>query len=184
MLNLQGENRKMFNFENLDEKTRGFMLEAISEAEASGNIYSSTRFNDAGQKQWLPLLKEAAKEHDEHWLAYQLEAKGLMKDFEGAMTPSGGYTVKHIPHTAAETMAEGQFNRFYILGLCRRARVEGISQLEVCRAKKSLVPRRESENLIGSKISVDYVEAQLLKTSDSFKSSLIKPNSGISMKLP
>lgn len=173
----------MFNFENLDEKMRGYMLEAISEAEASGNIYFSTRFNDAGFKQWLPLLKEAAKERDEHWLAYQLEAKGLMKDFEGAMTPSGGYTVKHTPHTAAETMTECQFNRFYILGLCKRARAEGISQLEIYRAKKSVVPRRESENLIGSKISVDYIEAQLLKTTDSFKSSLLKPNSGISVRL-
>ena len=174
----------MFNFENLDEKTRGFMLEAISEAEASGNIYSSARFNDAGQKQWLPLLKEAAKEHDEHWLAYQLEVKGLMKDFEGAMTPSGGYTVKHTPHTAAETMAEGQFNRFYILGLCKRAKAENISDLEIYRAKKSDAPRSQSEALIGTKISTDDVEAQLLKTSDSFKSSLVKPNSGISMKLP
>lgn len=174
----------MFNFENLDEKTRGYMLEAISEAEATGNTYSSTRFNDAGQKQWLPLLKEAAKEHDEHWLAYQLEAKGLMKDFEGAMTPSGGYTVKHIPHTAAETMAEGQFNRFYIIGLCKRAKAENISDLEIYRAKKSNAPRSQSEALIGTKITTDEVEAQLLKTSDSFKSSLVKPNSGISMKLP
>jgi hypothetical protein len=174
----------MFNFENLDEKTRGFMLEAISEADASGNIYFSARFNGAGQKQWLPLLKEAAKEHDEHWLAYQLETKGLMKDFEGAMTPSGGYTVKHTPHTAAETMAEGQFNRFYILGLCKRAKAENISDLEIYRAKKSNAPRSQSEALIGTKISADDVEAQLLKTSDSFKSSLVKPNSGISMKLP
>jgi hypothetical protein len=174
----------MFNFENLDEKTRGFMIEAISEAEKSNNIYHSTRFNDAGFKEWLPLLKEAAKEHDEHWLAYQLEVKRLMKGFEGAATPSGGYTVKHTPHTAAETMAEGQFNRFYILGLCKRAKAEGISQLEIYRAEKSNVPRPVSEALLGTKISTDDVEAQLLKTSDSFKSSLVKPNSGISMKLP
>jgi hypothetical protein len=82
----------MFNFENLDEITRKYMLEAISEAEASGNIYFSTRFNDAGYEQWLPLLKEAAKEYNEHWLAYRLETKGLMKGLEGSMTPSGGYT--------------------------------------------------------------------------------------------
>lgn len=173
----------MFNFENLDDKTRGYMLEAISEAEATGNIYLSARFNDAGRKHWLPLLKEAAKEHDEHWLPYQLEAKRLMKDFEGAMTLSGGYTIKHTPHTAAETMAEGQFNRFYLLGLCKHARAEGVSSLEIYRAKKSNVPRSSSESLIGTKISIDDVEAQLLKTSDSFKSSLVKPNSGISVRL-
>lgn len=174
----------MFNFENLDEKTRGYMIEAISEAESSGNIYHSSRFNDEGFKQWLPLLKEAAREHDEHWLAFQLETKRLMKGYEGSMTPSGGYTVKHVPDSAAETMAEGQFNRFYILGLCKRARAEGIPNLEVYRAKKSAAPRRESENLIGSSFSVDYLEAQLLKTSDSFKSPVAKPNSGLSGKIP
>jgi hypothetical protein len=106
----------MFNFVNLDETTRGFMLEAISEAEASGDIYHSARFNDSGYEQWLPLLKEAAQSHNEHWLAFQLESKGLMKGFEGAMTPSGGYTVKHVPDTAAETMAEGQLTGFIFLG--------------------------------------------------------------------
>ena len=104
----------MFKFENLDDVTRIEMLKAITEAEHSGNIYYSTRFNEAGNKQWLPLLKQAAQEHNEHWLAYQLEVNGLMKGFEGAHKPSGGYTIKHVPHTAAETMAEGQFNRFYI----------------------------------------------------------------------
>jgi hypothetical protein len=174
----------MFNFENLDEETRHFMLEAISEAEKSGDVYYSTRFNDEGFKQWLPLLKEAAEKYNEHWLAFQIEERGLMKGLEGSMTPSGGYTIKHVPDTAAETMAEGQFNRFYILGLCKRARAEKVSQLEVYRARESAAPRRESQNLIGSKFSIDYIEAQLLKTADSFKSSLVKPNSGLSVRLP
>src|SRR5882672_7036480 len=116
------------------------MLNAIDEAERSNNIYYSARFNEAGNEQWLPLLKEAAREHDEHWLAYQLEANVLMKDFEGAQTPFGGYTIKHVPHTAAETMAEGQFNRFYMLGLCKRASAEGVSHLIVYRARESSDP--------------------------------------------
>jgi hypothetical protein len=66
----------------------------------------------------------------------------------------------------------------------KRARAEGISNLEIYRAKQSAAPRRESENLIGSQISIDYIEAQLLKTAESFKSQLVKPNSGISAKLP
>lgn len=173
----------MFKFENLDEITRQYMLDAISEAEKSGNIYYSTRFNDEGFKQWLPLLNEAAEKYNEHWLAFQIEQRGLMKGLEGSLTPSGGYTIKHVPNTAAETMAEGQFNRFYILGLCKRARAENISQLEVYRARKSSVPRRESQNLIGSKFSIEYIESQLLKTADSFKSPLVKPNSGLSMRL-
>jgi hypothetical protein len=173
----------MFKFENLDEATRAAMLEAIEEADLSNNIYLSTRFNEAGNKQWLHLLKQAAKEYNEHWLAYQLEANELMKDFEGAHKPSGGYTIKHVPHTASETMAEGQFNRFYILGLCKRAKSEGISHLVVYRAKERSDPRTESQLLIGTKLSIDEVEAQLKEKKASFSSPLVKPNSGISVKL-
>ena len=174
----------MFKFENLDDTTRAAMLEAIEEAERSNNIYYSTRFNEAGNRQWLPLLKQAAKEHNEHWLAYQLEANALMKDFEGAHKPTGGYTIKHVPHTAAETMAEGQFNRFYVLGLCKRARAEGVSHLVVYRAKERSDPRPESQSLIGTRIPIDEIESQLEETKASFKSQLVKPNSGISVKLP
>ena len=41
----------MFDFVNLDKKTREYMIEAIIEAEKSGNIYYSTRFNRAGNNQ-------------------------------------------------------------------------------------------------------------------------------------
>ena len=174
----------MFTFENLDDATRTAMLEAIEDAARSNNVYYSTRFNDAGNKQWLPLLRQAAQEHNEHWLAYQLEANGLMKDFEGAHTPTGGYTIKHVPHTAAETLAEGQFNRFYILGLCKRARAEGVSDLIVYRARESADPRPESQTLVGAKLSVDEIEYQLKETKSSFKSPLVKPNSGLSVRLP
>jgi hypothetical protein len=174
----------MFNFENLDDSTRAYMFEAIEEAEQSNNIYYSSRFNDAGKKQWLPLLKQATQEHNEHWLAYQLEANVLMRDFEGAQKPSGGYTIKHVPHTAAETMAEGQFNRFYILGLCKRARAQGVSHLVVYRAKQRSDPRTESQSLIGTSLTIDEIESQLKETTSSFKSQLVQPNSGISVTLP
>jgi len=42
-----------------------------------------------------------------------------MKGLEGGRTPSGRYTTKHVPPIAGETMAEGQFNLYYILGIYR-----------------------------------------------------------------
>ena len=174
----------MFNFENLDNTTRAAMLEAIEEAERSNNIYYSARFNEDGNRQWLPLLKQAAQEYNEHWLAYQLEASGLMKGFEGAHKPTGGYTIKHVPHTASETMAEGQFNRFYILGLCKRARAEGVSHLIIYRAKERSEHRPESQSLIGTSLPIEEIESQLKEIKASFNSQLVKPNSGISVKLP
>ena len=173
----------MFKFENLDDATRLLMLKAIEEAQSTDNIYYSTRFNQSGKSEWLTLLKQAAQEFNEHWLAYQLEANKLMKDFEGARNSSDVYTIKHVPHTAAETISEGQFNRFYMLGLCKRARVEGITHLEVYRAKERSEPRPESQALIGNQLSIDEIEIQLKEVKASFNSPLIKPNSGLCVRL-
>ena len=174
----------MFDFLNLNQHTRSFMLEAIDEALESGNIYYSTRLNELGKKQWLPLLKQAALEYNEHWLAFKLEELRLFNDLESAQAPSGGYTIKHIPSNAAETLSEGQFNRFYILGLCKVATENNIKELIVYRAKESQHPRPESGLLIGTAIAVTDIESQLKATQASFKSKLVQPNSGISMRLP
>ncbi len=174
----------MFDLENLDEKTRSYMLRAIEEAEHNGQIDYSPRLNAAGKEQWLGLLEQAAREHNEHWLAYELEARRLIKGFEVSERPLGSYSIKHVPHTAAQTMAEGQFNRFYMLGLCRRAKAEGVSHLEVYRAEERAKPRQESQALIGIRLPVEIVEAQLRDDDASKKSLLIQPNSGISLRLP
>lgn len=175
----------MFHFINLDDKTRKYMLEAIDDADRIGNIYYSSRFNEAGRRGWLALLKEAAQAHDERWLAEQVEGNHLMRELEGARTPRGAYTVKHIPEAAAaDTLAEGQFNRFYMLGLSRRARAEGIPALEVYRARETTTPRAQSKRLIGKRIAVDQVEDQLRDTKASLKSPLLRVRSGISLRLP
>ena len=174
----------MFDFVNLDEKTRSYMLRAIEEAEREGQINYSPRLNAKGKEQWLSLLEQAARSHNEHWLAYQLEADRLIKGFEVSERPVGSYSIKHVPRTAAQTMAEGQFNRFYMLGLCRRAKEDGIKQLEVYRAKQSARPRPESQALIGIRLPVEVVEPQLRDDAASQKSVLIQPNSGISLRFP
>ena len=175
----------MFNFVDLDDKTRTFMLAAIEDADRIGNIYYSTRFNDTGRREWLWLLKQAAREHDAQWLADQVENNHLMRELEGGRSPQGSYLVKHIPQeAAAQTLAEGQFNRFYMLGLCRRARAEGVTHLEVYRARETSSPRPESQAMIGKLISVAEVEDQLRDTKASLKSPFLHVRSGISLKIP
>ncbi|MBW1650302.1 MAG: hypothetical protein JRJ44_06435 [Deltaproteobacteria bacterium] len=119
----------------------------------------------------------AANEYNEHWLAYELEANNLMKGIEGDRKPFGGYTIKHVLVTAAATVAEGQFNRFYMLGLCKRARYEGIPELEIYRAKQRSESISESQFLIGTMLAIDKIEFQLKKNENSFTSKLVKPNS-------
>ncbi len=174
----------MFNFIDLNSQTRLFMLDAIIDAENSNNIYFSSRFNEKGKKEWIPLIKQAAQEHNEHWLAFQIEANELFKDYEGKNKRFFTYSNEYIPHFAAEIFAEGQFNRFYILGLCKFAKSKGISYLIVYRAKESKNPRDESQSLIDAQLSIDEIESQLKDIQSSFKSKLVQPNSGICMRLP
>jgi hypothetical protein len=178
-----GREKNMFEFRNLDEATRGDMVAAIDQASQSGNIYFSTRFNSAGTEKWVPLLREAAEKHNEHWLAFQIQAQTLMRESEGAKTPLGGYTTKHVPHTAAETIANGQFNRFYMLGLCIRAKRENAVSVRVYRAKTSLEPRSASEALVDTLQPVDNMISDLQDRAASLKHPLLGPNSGLSVEL-
>jgi len=170
-----------FAFRNLDQQTRSFMVEEIETARINDDIYFSRRFNSAGINLWPELLLEAARSYDEHWLAYQLETRGLMKGMEGCHTPSGGYTLKHVPDTAAETISEGQFNRYYILGVCRQAIAKGKSEVFVYRAKPVHVARDESEMLKGSIFNPSELIDQIRPRQSSLGHKLLKPNSGLSI---
>ena len=172
-----------FTFRDLDAATRRFMVEEVDAATRDGGLYFSKRFTAAGTAAWPALLREAVQDHTEHWLAYQLEVRGLMTGLEGSRTPSGGYTIKHVPHTAAETLAEGQFNRYYILGMCRRAAATNQPDVVIYRAKAVSMPRAESEALVGTRLRVTDLIAQLRPVQSSLGHELLKPNSGLSVHL-
>ena len=55
---------------------------------------------------------------------------------------------KAVPANAASTLAEGEFNRFYLRGIASRG-VDENRQIEVYRGRPSSTPRRESEALLG-----------------------------------
>ena len=170
-----------FKFTKLDARTRTLMLEEISRAQQSNELYYSTRFNEAGRRDWTNWLQTAATQHDEHWLAYQIEAAGAMKHLETRTKPKGGYTIAHVPDTAAETMAEGQFNRFYMAAICRRALEDNMRSVRVYRAKQRGEPRSESRALEGTLRTADSLLKELRNKELSLKCDLLKPNSGLSI---
>lgn len=173
-------NRK-FTFTKLDGRTRVLMCEEITTAEKTNNIYESTRFNVTGQKIWVELLQKAAQEYDEHWLAYQLELVGAMKHLEMKAKPNGGYTIAHVPDIATEILADGQFNRFYMAAICRRALEDGKSNVMIYRAKKRKEPRPESRILEGKFMDAKALLQELKIKELSLKCDLLKPNSGLSI---
>jgi hypothetical protein len=172
-----------FSFTKLDASTRAIMVEEIQKAKTEDQLYFSTRFNESGRAVWPDRLLEAAGGHDEHWLAYQLEADGALKDFEGRARPTGGYTVAHVPHTASGTLADGQFNRFYIAAICRLAIAAGHETVDIYRARHRDEPRAESGLLEGTSRNATRLLEEVRGKNTSLRCDLLKPNSGLSIQL-
>ena len=171
-----------FQYTLLDDVTRRLMLEEIQQAKATDELYYSKRFTPAGQTAWPELLMEAARAHDEHWLAYQLEVGGLIEAYEPRRLQSGGYTLAHVPDQAAETQADGQFTRFYIAAVCRRVLEEGREQVTVYRAKRRTNTRSTSDALEGQQMNAAALLAQVRTIEGSFACGLVNPNSGLAVQ--
>ncbi len=138
-------------YENLDAKTRSYMLE---ESRLGGH-YISPRLAPEGQAAWQSLLEEAIKTYNDDWLATELLKRNFILSQE-TYSRSGNVNLRKInqPH-AAQQLAEGEFNRYYLRGLCVRAKAEGKRFLKVYRGKQVSQPRPESEAKIGTEVDVE-----------------------------
>ncbi|MGH2524294.1 MAG: hypothetical protein ACRDH2_17435, partial [Anaerolineales bacterium] len=138
---------------NLDERTRQLMLDEMQHDIAHNQLHISPVLSGQGQRDYPNLLREAIGSGDDESLAQSLrEHRRLLKSMQ-KRKPGGGYTIATVPATAAETLAKGEFNRYYIRALCRRALEDGINELVVYRAKPVTQARPESETLVETVIS-------------------------------
>lgn len=172
-------------YESLDTNTRPYVHREIDEDVRAGRLYTSKRLNDRGRAQWPALLTEAVDAHDDDWLAAQIRGRELLDAYEERKTKTGTTTVK-VPVTAADTLAEGEFNRFYARGICARAIAEGISAVVVCRGKAVSNPRPESDALIGRRLSPEALLNDLRGSIgvDTALGVPGGPNSGLTVRLP
>lgn len=146
------------------------MLAELQRDIASGVLYYGVNLSKPGKAKWPELLKQAIDEHDDDWLAQKLTVRGMMITIE---------------KYKAVMLAEGEFNRFYVRGLCVRTISEGSSAVIVCRAKSVSDPRPESRALIGKRISAEAL-LQDLRTAQGKKPAFGVPggpNSGITVRL-
>ena len=172
-------------YENLDESTRSFMLSEVDSDLSSQKLYMSPRLNELGEQNYVSLLKEAIEHHDDVWLAQQLRSRGYMKESEQRKKRGGGFTTARVPVTAHETLGEGEFNRFYIRGLCIRAIEEGMDQVEVYRGKSVNQPRPESKAMLGKKLSAEALLRDLRESIgiDTVLGLPPGPNSGLTVRM-
>lgn len=171
-------------YEDLDERTRQLMLEEVEFDASESVLYVSPRLNPSGQQGYEQLLKEAIREYDDAWLTEELRSGDYFNPSLQRQTQKGTSTQK-MPKNAPDTLAEGEFNRFYIRGLCRRAIEEGTPEVEVYRGRESSRPRSESEALIGKRLSANAL-LEDLRLSVGVTPALLPPgpNSGLTVRLP
>lgn len=142
---------------NLDDTTRAAMLSEverdIAAGPGTGAFYLSPRLSPAGINDYPDLLRDAIQTGNDATLAAALASNSRLLTHETAKHPKGGPDiVKAVPVTAPQTMAEGEFNRYYARGVCIRALAETGPQATVTiyRARESTNPRSESVALIGT----------------------------------
>lgn len=170
-------------YENLDEQTRSLMVEEIDMDQEAGSMYVSNYLNDRGAELWPSLTREAARAGSDDSLAMELANQHLLKDQVERRKPSGGYTMARVPYTAPGTLAEAQFNMYYMRALARRALDTG-AQLVVYRGKEVAYARPESELLIGKNFDPQVLLDELRRTKGvDPQVPMPLPNSGLCVRL-
>lgn len=171
-------------YDSLDEEVRRFMVEEIALDEANGKVYMSSRLNEEGQRQWVLVLRDASAQGTDAALADVIRRLDLLKQEEQRRKPKGGFTTARVPHTAPETLADGEFNRFYARAVCRSVLESGGTEVEIYRGKEVDSPRPESEAMIGRRVSAKAL-LEDLRTSQGVEPALgipPGPNSGLTIR--
>lgn len=173
------------NLTNLDDVTRRHMRAEIELDIDGDGLYQSPRLSPRGVDDYPALLLEAAKHGTPDSFAEVLTHGGRLKTHETATRKDGTTYSKKVPRNAHETLAEGEFNRFYIRGVCLRALEAGEQYVRIYRAKQVANPRAESEAKIGTLIDANALLRDL-RASPGVEPALglpPGPNSGLSVQL-
>jgi hypothetical protein len=171
------------HYSDLDGATRILMMEEVAADAANGTLYICKRLTEAGEKHWEALLRDALAQGNDATLAGEILRRGYLERYE-VRYREGRPCRARVPATAADTLAESEFNRYYCRAVCRRSLEEGDGFVEVYRAKVVRAPRHRSEHMVGTLIDAEKLLADLrAHSSIDVTLGISSPNSGLSVKL-
>ena len=133
----------MMNFEELDDKTRQYMLKEFQDEEKSGNPYRSKRLSALGLEKFPSLMEKGIKNGNEVTLEKDLNDSSYWKSSETSHSGKGTAFSKNIPSDASKMLALSEFSTWYTRGLSKILIDEGVTECEVYRADTAAVPRCE-----------------------------------------
>jgi hypothetical protein len=171
---------------HLDDRTRALMLKEIERDINAGNLYLSENLSQQGCTDYPRLLRVAAERGSDATFAEALRAC-LNSHEKPRKLKSGDYSKPPVMRSNAhEMLAEGEFNRFYMRGLCLRVMEDGIKTVVVYRAKEVSSPRSQSEQMLGKQMAAEAL-LQDLRAHVGVDTALglpPGPNSGLCIRLP
>jgi hypothetical protein len=174
------------DYNHLDERTRALMLAEIERDIVAGVLYLSDNLSPLGCRSYPDLLRKAALSGNDDSLAADIR-NCLNSHEKPRHLASGGFSKAPIMrNNAHEMLAEGEFNRFYMRGICLRAIEDGVDQLIVYRAKEVMNARSASVQKVGQSISTQALLNDL-RTHTGVDTALglpPGPNSGLCIRLP
>jgi len=166
-----------FDFRNLTPETRELMLAEIDRDIADDVLVLSKRFTDAGSIGYPPLLRNAASDHNEAWLA-----EHLVGSFNATELSAG--KPKAVPRNAHTLFAQCEFNRFYCRAICLYVLSKPSNGIRIYRARESKFPRPESETKLGRMLDAAIVLDDLREhLATDVEVGLPEINSGLSLEL-
>jgi hypothetical protein len=130
----------MMNFEELDGRTREYLIAEFEVEEASGDPYRGERLSPAGRAAFPELMREALRNGNEGSLLAALYDARYWNQTEPYVRNGIARTRNINMQQAAEQLSLSEFNTWYVRGLAKRLLDEG--ELE-CQAYRGAQPKWE-----------------------------------------
>jgi hypothetical protein len=171
------------HYENLDPTTRRYAFEELQRDIDNGTFHASDRLRPEAVGEYKRLLSEAIRYYDDRWL--EEHADDLLVEHEPRRTRTGGVIEARVPTMAVRMLTEGDFNRYYMRGVCLRSIDEERGVVEIYRARLSLDERPESAELEGRRVKPQEILSWLRGEPGGEENTarLGRPNSGLSIRL-
>ena len=164
------------------EGLRELILREFNGDVKNDKVYFSKRLKKSSFEQYKEVLKKALSKGTSKTLSEDISKNVLLNPTLVRQTKKGLITAK-MPFDAPLTLAEGEFNRYYIRGVCLKA-IEENKKVIVYRARFSSNPRSESEAKINLEIDPKKLLEDLRKNIGlETHLRLPQPNSGLSVKI-
>lgn len=146
------------HFEELDSKTREYMLQAFDAEQNGGQPFLSERLSAKGAKAFPDLMRAAIISGNEISLLDSLLDTSLWVEYVPYTTPKGAPSTRRLSvPNAAEGLALTEFNTWYVRGLAKRLMDEGETQCQIYRAQEARSGRASCSHLEGEIVSLDAV---------------------------